>query len=257
MLLLFACTEDPIGTDSAADSPGPGDSPGDSRTDSPTDSEPVDTGPWEPAEGCPEAEDVIQEIDDRPAGPYRILHPIEDDHAGPIVIFLPGGNGSREGSMGTWANFFDGDPRGYRIVMPYDTTGDYPSTAPDVGAILDDVLACFGGDPDRVHLAGHSNGGWLVYNDVGREMAARVRTISGLPGYFQSFDADDWAGLAFHNAAGEDDADWRAAMEDAHERLTDAGIDSQLTIWPDTGHTPGPDWDGREGMFAFWDAWSG
>lgn len=208
--------------------------------------------PFTPAEGCPAAEPGVQEVTDG-AGPYRVMHPLEDDHAGPTVLFLPGGPGDEGSANATWSAFFDADPRGYRIVMPWDTTGDYPNTAPPVEAILDEVAACFGGDPGRVHLAGHSNGGYLAYNVVGPDLAERFVTVTGAPAYFTMLRESRLAGLAFHNSAGDQDEDWLAEMESAHEELTDAGFESELTVWTETGHTPGPGWDGRDAMFDFWD----
>lgn len=120
--------------------------------------------------------------------------------------------------------------------------------------MLDEVLTCFGGDPAHVHLVGHSNGGYLAYNVVGPDLGDRWATITGAPAYFQRFQKSKLEGIAFHNAAGEDDPDWPSAMQDAHDTLTEKGFESQLTVWPGQSHTPDKDWDGRDGMFAFWEA---
>ncbi len=209
---------------------------------------------WAPAAGCPAAEPGRHEVESATASTYFAQHP--EGVVGPanLVIFLPGGDGTKRSAEATWASFFDEDPRGYRIVMPFvGAEGDYPNVSPPVEALLDEVAACFG-PAAATHLVGHSNGGYLAYNVVGPDLAARFVTITGAPGYFQQFKHNKLEGLAFHNAAGETDTQWVAGMRDAHEALTDAGFTSQLTIWPGQGHTPGRDWDGRDGMFAFWDA---
>lgn len=215
-----------------------------------------DTGtgdtPFTPAEGCPAREEGWQEITDG-VSPYFVTHPLDGATGGPTVLFLPGGPGDRGSAEATSNAFFDTDPRGYRIVVPYDTSGDYPDTAPPVEEILDHVASCFGGDPARVHLAGHSNGGYLAYNVVGPELAARFVTVTGAPAYFERLRTSQLEGLAFHNSAGDEDPNWLEYMESAHEDLQAEGFDSELTIWAGTGHTPGPDWDGRDAMFDFWD----
>lgn len=210
--------------------------------------------PFVPAEGCPAAEAGRQEVTEGDAGPYFVQHPDGAVGEAPVVLFLPGADGGQRSAGATWDAFFDDDPRGCRIVMPYDTSGDYPDVAPPVEAVLDEVAACFGPAP-AVHLAGHSNGGYLAYNVVGPDFAARFVSVTGAPGYFTRLKSEKLEGLAFHNAVGEDDDEaWVAGMENAHEALLAAGFSSELTIWPDTAHTPGRSWDGREGMFAFWDA---
>ena len=246
LLALQACDADSGGGADAEDS-GAGDTAGDTGDTGDT------GGVFDPPDWCPPATAGRQEVTDTPASPYYILHP--DVANAPIVLFLPGGPGDRGSAGATWTAFFDEDSRGYRIVVPYVTEAGYPQTVvPPSAGLLDEVLACFGGDPGRVHLAGHSNGGYLAYNVFGPELADRIITITGAPAYFEDFRQADFGTLAFHNAAGAEDATWLAAMEGAHETLLSKGFESQLTAWAATGHTPGPNWDGREGMFAFWDA---
>ncbi|HJN77394.1 MAG TPA: hypothetical protein QGF58_25950 [Myxococcota bacterium] len=210
-----------------------------------------------PPDWCPAPESGRQDVTTTDGSPYYVQHPEGDGLDAPIVVFLPGGNG-KGGANGhataSWGAFFDGDPRGYRLVMPYVEGNDYPQTdVPDVEAVLDEVLACFGGDGSRVHLAGHSNGGYLAYNVVGPDLAERFLSITGAPAYFVQFKSNKLEGLAFHNSAGETDTAWLGYMEDAHAQLEDAGFESELTVWPGEGHTPSASWDGRDGMFAFWD----
>ncbi len=246
LLVLFSCSDG--GDTNAEGDSDSGDDEGDTADTS------GDTGGvFDPPDWCPAPTAGRQEVTDTPASPYYILHP--DVVAAPIVLFLPGGPGDRGSAGATWNAFFDDAPRGYRIVVPYVTEDGYPQTVvPPSAALLDEVLLCFGGDPARIHLAGHSNGGYLAYNVVGPQLADRVVTITGMPAYFEAFQKADFGTVAFHNAAGDEDATWLAAMEAAHETLQSNGFESQLTVWPATGHTPGPRWDGRAGMFAFWDA---
>ncbi len=208
---------------------------------------------FNPPEWCPAPTSGRQEVTDTPASPYYVMHP--DVESAPIVLLLPGGPGDRGSAGATWDAFFDEDARGYRIVVPYVTEQGYPEdVVPPVAEVLDEVLACFGGDAGELHLAGHSNGGYLAYNVVGPQLVDRIVTLTGLPAYFSAFRKNKYGTLAFHNAAGDTDTQWLEAMEDAHATLLEQGFDSELTVWPETGHTPGPNWDGREGMFAFWDA---
>ncbi len=254
LLFLVACTSgasDSPAADSAA-SAGPTDSADSGVGDTADAADTADTGPFTPPEWCPAPDAGRQEVLDTPASPYFITHPEAVD--APLVIFLPGGPGDRGSASNTWTAFFDEDPRGFRLVVPYVTEKGYPTdVVPPVEAILEEVLTCFGGDASHVHLAGHSNGGYLAYNVVGPDLADRFVTITGAPAYFRDFNASDFTGLAFHNSAGELDPDWLGAMQEAQDDLTAAGFDTQLTVWPDTGHTPGPGWTGRDAMFAFWE----
>lgn len=237
MFLLLACAE-----------PRPSDT-----TDVVDSGETAETGdaPFEPAEGCPAAEAGRQGITTTDASPYFVMHPLEDTHDNPVVLMLPGGAGNDLSAKSTWDAFFDDDPRGYRIVMPWVITDDYPEVAPPVEAVLDEVAACFG-PPSKVHLIGHSNGGYLAYNVVGPDLAGRFASVSGAPAYFQSFKKAKLEGLPFHNMAGEEDS-WAEYMEEAHQELLDAGFESELDLWAGQGHTPDKDWDGRDNMFDFWD----
>jgi pimeloyl-ACP methyl ester carboxylesterase len=229
------------------------DSSGDSGQDS------GDTGVFDPPDDCPATEAGRQDVNSPTAGPYLVGHPVPDVLWGPTVVFLPGGNGKGPtGSASSGWNAFFGDDvsgLGYRIVVPYVTEDGYPnSVVPNVEAILDEVLACWGGDPAKVHLVGHSNGGYLAYNVSGPDLADRWVTITGAPAYFDRFEKNKLEGIAFHNAAGENDPTWLEAMTEAHDDLTENGFDSTLTVWANTGHTPDADWDGLAGMIAFWDA---
>ncbi|GDX78999.1 hypothetical protein LBMAG42_08100 [Deltaproteobacteria bacterium] len=241
-LLLFALACD---SSLPADSSTTGDTAG--RADT------ADTAaPFEPPDWCPAPTEGRQEVTDTPASPYFVTHPEGAD--APLVLFLPGGPGDRGSASATWEAFFDEDSRGYRLVVPYVTESGYPTdVVPPVAELLDEVLTCFGGDPAKVHLAGHSNGGYLAYNVVGPDLAASFVTITGAPAYFNAFLPNKFSGVAFHNSAGELDTEWLAAMEEAHATLLEKGFDSQLTVWPDTDHTPGPNWTGQDAMFEFWD----
>ena len=262
-ILLTACD-----ATEAADSAPPGgadtDTSGpDSATDSAIDSgdssdTAQDTGTFDPPDDCPVTTTGRQDITSA-AGTYFMGHPTPDVLGSPTVILLPGGNGiGPDGSGGNIWYAFRGDDiiaSGYRLVTPYVTEEGYPNTnVPDVAAILDEVLACWGGDPAKVHLVGHSNGGYLAYNVVGPELGERFVTITGAPAYFVRLEKQQLAGIAFHNAAGEDDPEWLEAMTEADQELRDNGFESILSVWANTGHTPGAEWDGLAGMIAFWDA---
>jgi pimeloyl-ACP methyl ester carboxylesterase len=254
MLLLLACQVPGGGSpedsaDSAVDTADPRDTAQTGDTSDTTDSDPP---PYDPPEWCPAAEAGRQGVTSTDASPYFVMHPLEDTHDNPLVVLLPGGAGNDLSAKSTWDAFFDDDPRGYRLVEPWVITDDYPDVAPPVEALLDEVATCFG-TPSEIHLLGHSNGGYLAYNVVGPDLADRFASISGAPAYFTHFKKTKLEGLPFHNMVGEDDS-WLEYVEEAHQELLDAGFESELSVWPDQGHTPDAAWDGRDDMFAFWDA---
>lgn len=72
---------------------------------------------------------------------------------------------SRRSARRAWENYLS-DGRGvesFRIIIPYSIALDFLEEFPRTFKILDEVLACYGGDPEKVHIAGVSNGGLAAF----------------------------------------------------------------------------------------------
>jgi pimeloyl-ACP methyl ester carboxylesterase len=198
-----------------------------------------------------------------PAGPYLVAHPASPDASTPTVIFLPGGGGSYGAAQRVWETFFSGGVgfEAYRVVIPYSVDGELMSEAMRTFGILDEALACYGGDPMRVHLAGASNGGLAAFGLMTRA-PERFATLLGAPGAFpvqdpSSVEPDIWLGLlagrAVFNGVGAFDADWREEVMATHNALAAAGVESSYIEFDGQGHIPGPHFDSQV-LLEFWDA---
>ncbi len=102
----------------------------------------------EQASSCPApSTDTLQDIRDTPASPYFVHHPAAGLADVPTVIFIPGGAGSRRGASRAWENYLS-DGQGvesFRIIIPYAVDLDFLEEFPRTFQILDEVLACYGG----------------------------------------------------------------------------------------------------------------
>lgn len=214
---------------------------------------------FDPPEWCPPPESGRQEVEGTPASPYFVDHPDAFDVDAPTVVFLPGGDGGRSHADGTWAGFIEGATRGddFRVVMPYSDSSELPVEQDRLLEILDEVLMCYGGDPGRVHLAGHSAGGYMAF-DLMLDSPHRFATLAGAPGQFTVFSSEGvttaLSGKSVLVGAGEYDLDWKDAMLELDEQLTLLGIDSRYIEFEGQNHTPSPMWTGRDDLFDFWAA---
>ena len=203
----------------------------------------------------------LQEITSTPAGPYFVHHPTTARSDVPTIVFLPGGSGAKRNAQRAWDGFF-ADATGvgaFRVVIPYwpdvEMLEDFHRTLP----IIDEVLACFGGDERQVHLGGTSNGGHASF-DLMLEAPQRFATLLGAPGEFQlAVRTADLAGLkgkaVFNGVGARDDEFWHKGVRDAHDMLTQAGVESLYVEFPGQGHSPGPGFP-KELLVNFWVAHS-
>ena len=200
---------------------------------------------------------ALQDITSTPASPYYVRHPAAQTARVPTVVFLPGGSALDRNAQRVWSSFLAGakDVDAFRIVLPYfpgaEIAEDYPRTL----AIVDEVLACYGGDGRQVHLAGTSNGGHAAF-DLMLEKPARFATLLGAPGEFRPGTTDAQLaalrGKAVFNGIGErDDEFWHKGVRDAHEGLVRAGVDSVYVEFKGQGHSAGAGFP-SDLLFEFW-----
>ncbi|MBI4498329.1 MAG: hypothetical protein HY689_10555 [Chloroflexi bacterium] len=199
---------------------------------------------------------ALQDIGDTPASPYFVHHPTSGLGDVPTVIFIPGGAGLQRNARRAWENYL-ADGQGIeplRIIIPYSVGFEYLEEFPRTFAILDEVLACYGGDPGKVHVAGVSNGGLAAFALM-LQQPERFATLLGAPGEFPDMDPAAWskalAGKAVFNGVGEHDTDWKPEVKETHAALVGVGIDSVYVEFPGQGHTVRAGFDQRV-LFDFW-----
>lgn len=208
-------------------------------------------------EYCAEPElGVLNEVGTTPASPYLVSHPTQGDASTPTVVFVPGGRGSRRSADGVWTRYLaEGtDLEAFRLVIPYSEDIDLFDDARRVLAIVDEVLACYGGDEGAVHIAGVSNGGLIAFALM-TTMPEMFTTLLGAPGAFPRNDPELWGdlltGKRVFNGVGELDGDWQPDVLATHEALSAQGVDSVYVEFPGQGHVVDADFD--ESIFVdFW-----
>lgn len=207
---------------------------------------------------CPERASGLVEVTTTPASPYLVRHPTaEGSESGPVVVFLGGGPGDAMSASVAWSSFLERADavEHFWAIMPYTSDGSMVDEGDRIVAIVEEVLACYGGDPSRVHLAGTSNGGRAAFA-IMLESPDVFATLLGAPGYFQETDtsviASALAGKAVFNGVGEEDSeDWRSVVAETHELLTGLGIESVYDELEGQGHVPDASFDPSP-LFEFW-----
>jgi predicted esterase len=215
----------------------------------------------EPPEWCVDAEfGVLQDITTTPASPYFVHHPPGGAAGVPIVVWLGGGDITDQTARSAFErNIAGGDGmEQVRAVLPYSTQGlsllDHPERVIEV---LDEVLACYGGDVDHIHVAGNSNGGCTAFQ-LAIDYPGTFATLLGAPGVFWDYPSFDDAAIlaalgdgAVFNGVGELDSGWLQAVQYTHQHIEGLGIESTLEIFPGQGHALGEEYD--ETIFVdFW-----
>lgn len=202
-----------------------------------------------------------QDIVGTPAAPYFVRHPVEDNPNAPTIVFLGGGSGSRRSAQRVWTSYLSGG-RGvddFRAVLPYSLDVEYYDyyEAQRTFRVLDEVLACYGGDAAQVHLAGFSNGGYVAF-ELMLQHPDRFATLLGAPGLFpQPTTPEQWAkalrGHAVFNGVGALDEDWKQDVRTTHEGLLKVGIESVYVEFEGQRHSLSEAFD-ESLFFDFWRA---
>lgn len=240
----------------------------------PTDAEPADAavGDVAPADGrpsldlgqperpeyCPAAAAGLQDVVGTPASPYFVHHPTAEG-AQTTVVFLPGADGSRMiSAQFIWSRWLAngvGVDR-VRVVVPYTADGDLLDEGDRVVAVAQEVVACFGGDPGRVHLGGTSNGGLAAFSTMLRRPEA-FASLLGAPGAFERAPSDAellsaFRGKATFLAAGTLDSNtWRGAARALHQRMGSLGLRSEHVELTGEGHILSVGFDSTL-FYRFW-----
>lgn len=82
-----------------------------------------------------------------------------------LIVDLPGGVDSGEDAEANTGLAASGNAAGYVVVQP-DTPGDgwnYPVDSVRIRSFLDQLIATLDLDPNRVHIGGHSAGGYMAW----------------------------------------------------------------------------------------------
>ncbi len=204
----------------------------------------------------PAGTDQLQEVRKTPGSPYFVRHPAIASTAVPTVIFLPGGRGSQRGAERVWANYLSQGEGvdGFRLVMPYAIDFELVDDVRRLYFIPAEIIACFGGDPEKVHIAGRSNGGHIAFQMMLRSPEL-FASLLGAPGEFATNDPELWVerldGRPVFNGVGSDDVDWIPGVLGTHEGLVAAGGNSVYVEFAGEGHGVSPEFD-ESVFFEFW-----
>lgn len=207
---------------------------------------------------CFPTEAGLQRVTTTPASPYFVKHPEAGTTPVHTVLFLPGGPGTSDVAQITFDDWLaEGGDRmkAMRVIVPYTAGASFGQRDADRGvAIVDEMLACFGGDPAHVHLGGTSNGGRAAFALMLRH-GDRFATLLGAPGVFDGVSDSQLktglAGKAIYNGVGELDTGWKANVTATHDRLTTLGLASELHILQGQDHILTPEFD-ESVFYAFW-----
>jgi predicted esterase len=199
----------------------------------------------------------LQEIKRTPAGPFFVHHPETTDGNNPTVIFIPGGNGTERGAERVWDNYLSNGSgvERFRLVIPYspDEVG-FMGEARLIVAILDEVLACYGGDAAKVHVAGMSNGGHAAFETM-LAFPERFATLLGAPGSFPTDDPAEWAKALgdrpVFNGVGSNDDEWIPEVKATHDALVAEGVESVFIEFKGQRHSVRSEFD-ESVFFDFW-----
>jgi pimeloyl-ACP methyl ester carboxylesterase len=268
MLFLLACTA-PVGVETGAldetprETGGPEPLPGETGEGGGAGEtgDTGDTGTAPVPDYCPAAEADLQEVTDTPASPYFVRHPDAPEGRTPTVVYLPGGSGDRGGALAIDRLYLAGaDGLGeFRTVVPY-TEGSRDFSARSVyeraAEVRDELLACWGGDADRAHVGGTSNGGIGSFALMA-EAPEGWASLLGAPGAWEDFDADSIAaaldGRPVYMGVGEEDTGWLTAVESQAEALSAAGADVTFVAFEGQTHVVDEEFD-ETILFDFWRA---
>lgn len=202
-----------------------------------------------------------QDIVDTPAAPYFVRHPAGTDSAVPTIVFLGGGSGSRRSAQRLWTNYLSGGKGvdDFRVVLPYSIDVEYYDydQAQRTFRVVDEVLACYGGDAAQVHLAGFSNGGGTAF-ELMLQRPDRFATLLGAPGLFPRLSKpEQWAralcGHAVFNGVGAFDEDWKSDVRATHDGLRSVSIESVYVEFEGQKHSLNGAFD-ETVFFDFWRA---
>jgi pimeloyl-ACP methyl ester carboxylesterase len=181
LLFLFSfawcgrLADQPPATTLTSTVPEPTDAGGSADAGDSTDAGALDAG-QPPGTGsiCGAGASGLHDVTGTPAGPYLVHHPTTGRVPKHTVIFLPGGDGSKDLSEEFIWPLWLANGRGVdevRVVIPYTADGDLGDEQERIVAIAAEVLGCFGGDPAHVHLAGTSMGGLAAFETMKRQPA--------------------------------------------------------------------------------------
>ena len=179
---------------------------------------------------------------------YWLSQPFESTGETETILFLGGGGADQNSVQMNMGSIFANDQEAflqYRVVAPWVGDGDRAGAA---WAALAHAQGCFGGDLNRVHLVGHSSGGYVAFEMGGEVLEAdkRFATLTGFPALFGE-ETNEQLEQALEcvpvlNASGAEDP-WASDVEATHERLESLGVDSSLMLFEGEGHVPSPEFD--------------
>ena len=176
--------------------------------------------------------------------PVWVVYPDDYDPAKPVTTLLafPPGDQTLE-MVDVNFNWFvpQALDRGWLTIGPAAPTGFgfARQGRPLLGPLIDELLKRFPVADGKFHLAGQSNGGNTAFA-AALDFPDGFRSITVIPGSppdaAENANVDRLKGIGVHMFVGEQDLPYLERMNVTREALRAAGIPSDLTIIPGSGH---------------------
>lgn len=186
---------------------------------------------------------------------FFVRLPPAPDRGADVVLFVPGGAGTRDTASITYDRWLAGGAGLDSVVVavPYAADGNLGDESERVLAVLDRVQACTC-HSGRAHLGGTSAGGLAAFSLMLTD-SDRFETLLGAPGAFRAADPElletALAGKRVFLGVGSEDAAWMGNVRDDYAALTMLGIDVVLVEFPGEGHILSEAFDPTP-FFEFW-----
>ncbi len=163
-----------------------------------------------------------------------------DTGSHPLILALPWGGGTRELALGMVDAYWNREAsrRGYVVIAPSILGSSLATEAaqflPALFSWLDEHVSY---DPERVVVAGASNGGRGVFHALTAD-PERFAAAIAMPGSYSgpSGTLEPFAGKPVWLMVGEMDQRWRASTESTRAALEAAGITPRVNLIRGQGH---------------------
>jgi len=186
---------------------------------------------------------------------YLVHEPAKTSEHSPMIVLLHGSGADENDMIGLWPQL----PEGFVVVSPRAPFGDGASgyrwyrkggsTGADIrlsiaaiGRLVETAIERFDADPQRVFLAGFSQGAVLVYHAILQD-PGRFRGAAVLSGSLYGFDAHelsprkDWQSASLFIGHGTADARIPFATgKAAHAQLDRLGVPNEFHAYPGMQH---------------------
>lgn len=203
-----------------------------------------------PGAATSETQKAVAEVNDIKVR-YKVVLPPDYDPATkyPTLLVFPGGDQSARlrdaGLSGYWTA--EAEARGYIVIAPQARRGRlYFQRGSEVfPEFLDQVIETYAIDPDQIHVAGISNGGFSAFH-IAAKMPGRFKSVMGLPGQFPNAreelteeNVPPLRQACYTMYVGSRDTSWVTPMQAQADFLRTIGFRISVVVEEGEGHVMG------------------